>query len=328
MAIKDSQTVHLVEVGKQFRARDTHGQAHRAHVWKGRTQYYLGDNQSDPIEVVGQTQRSFAVEHQDQLLKWTFPTKRRDCLRITYRAIEKLENLTTPEFRTAWREIVCACPSIVARGIGYLYLSYLYPYHKNIQAHGRHLLMLKTYESKNEMHFWFIPLKEARELHMQSAEAMRGGVSLNDVQLIETYAVDSSFVLHAETFACGDGGCRDLGHHGNLYGKCTWVGGMAIHVVQEDQDDPVLDKSREFALLPDEALAELTEKHARIREKRTRKKANQKAKKAAAAAAEADREQVLREQLEAAAVAERKNGLLQPHKELSRLFASSTVWKR
>mmetsp|Transcript_44655 Transcript_44655/g.103143 ORF Transcript_44655/g.103143 Transcript_44655/m.103143 type:complete len:415 (+) Transcript_44655:139-1383(+) len=312
--------IGVEEVGKRVLAQDLQGQAHRAREWKGRTACYFGGD--GPIEVVRKEQRSWVENNPDQVLKWTFPTKRRDCLRINFPSIEKMESITSPEFRSAFVELIRGYPATVVRSISYLYLNYLQPHHKRIQAQGRHLLMLKVYESKNEVHFWHIPLKEVRELHVQSAEAMRGGVSLNDVQLVETYAVESTFALHAETFARNIRSSRESGHHGNLYGECTWVGGMAIHLVTEDEDDPVLNKSRQFAAVPDEELAELTEKRARIREKRARKKANQKAKKADAAAVQAAEEQLAREQLLAAAASERKVGLLQPHESLSRLLKS------
>mmetsp|Transcript_54215 Transcript_54215/g.100188 ORF Transcript_54215/g.100188 Transcript_54215/m.100188 type:complete len:440 (-) Transcript_54215:171-1490(-) len=312
--------IGVEEVGKRVLAQDLQGQAHRAREWKGRTACYFGGD--GPIEVVRKEQRSWVENNPDQVLKWTFPTKRRDCLRISFRSIEKMESITSSEFRSAFVELIRGYPATVVRSISYLYLNYLQPHHKRIQAQGRHLLMLKVYESKNEVHFWHIPLKEVRELHVQSAEAMRGGVSLNDVQLVETYAVESTFALHAETFARNIRSNRESGHHGNLYGECTWVGGMAIHLVTEDEDDPVLNKSRQFAAVPDEELAELTEKRAKIREKRARKKANQKAKKADAAAAQAAEEQLAREQLQAAAASERKVGLLQPHESLSRLLKS------
>merc|ERR550539_72271 len=119
---------------------------------------------------------------------------------------------------------------------------------------------------------------------------MTGGVSLNDVQLVETYAVENTFCLHAETFAqC------NAGHHGNLYGKCTWVGGMALHLITEEKDNLTPDKSQEFAMVPDEALAELTEKRAKMREKRQRKKASQKMKKVEMAAEKAAEDQLARE---------------------------------
>mmetsp|Transcript_34344 Transcript_34344/g.80377 ORF Transcript_34344/g.80377 Transcript_34344/m.80377 type:complete len:441 (-) Transcript_34344:172-1494(-) len=316
----DEVLIGVEEVGKRVLAQDLQGQAHRAREWKGRTACYFGGD--GPIEVVRREQRSWVERNPDQVLKWTFPTKRRDCLRISFRNIEKMEAITSSDFRAAFVELIRGYPSTVVRSISYLYLNYLQPHHKRIQAQGRHLLMLKVYETKNEVHFWHIPLKEVRELHMQSAEAMRGGVSLNDVQLVETYAVESTFALHAETFARNIRGIRESGHHGNLYGECTWVGGMAIHLVTEDEDDPVLNKSRQFAAVPDEELAELTEKRAKIREKRARKKANQKAKKADAAAVQAAEEQLAREQLQAAAASERKVGLVQPHESLSRLLKS------
>jgi len=209
-----------------------------------------------------------------------------------------------------------------------MYLNYLQPHHKRIQTQGRHLLMLKVYEAKSEIHFWHIPLKEARELHVQSAEAMRGGVSLNDVQLLETYAVDSTFVLHAETFARLSSNAKESSHHGSQYGECTWVGGMAIHLVKEDKDDPVLNRSREFAMVPEEELADLMDKQVKLREKRSRKKANQKAKKDLISSEQAEEDRVVREMQAVAAAGQRKKGLIQPHEGFSKMLQEESVAQR
>merc|ERR1712232_1044168 len=85
-------------------------------------------------------------------------------------------------------------------------------------------------------------------------------------------------------------------------------------------DSPVKDKSQEFAMVPDEHLAELAEKQAKLREKRLRKKANRKLKKAEVVAAQSVEDQLARQQEEAAAAALRKQALVQPHASLSRMF--------
>mmetsp|Transcript_89245 Transcript_89245/g.288459 ORF Transcript_89245/g.288459 Transcript_89245/m.288459 type:complete len:451 (-) Transcript_89245:79-1431(-) len=312
---------YIYSVEKRVQATDVQGgQGHRAREWRGAVAY---DGDRGPIEVVRQMQKRWAQEHPEQLLKWAFPTKRRDCLRISLRSIEKMEGLTTNSFRAAFGELAHGCPPSVLRTMVYLYLNYLQPHHRRIQAQGRHLLMIKVYESKSEASCWHIPLREVRDLHRQAAEAMIGGVSLNDVQLVETYAVENSFALHTETFACPSGGDR-----GNMYGKCTWVGGMALHLITEDDHSPLPDKSQEFAMVPDEDLAELAERQAKLRDKRARKKASQKQKKAEVQASQAAEAQLVKEQEQTEAAAKRREGLLQPHASLSRFFEDAAPRKR
>merc|ERR1712190_249942 len=101
-----------------------------------------------------------------------------------------------------------------------------------------------------------------------------------------------------------------------------WVGGMALHLITEEMDQPVRDKSQEFAMVPDEDLAELTEKRAKMREKRARKKASQKLKKEEEAEQKAAEDQLARDLEDAAAAVRRKENLVQPHESLSRLFKS------
>ncbi|CAK0838081.1 unnamed protein product, partial [Prorocentrum cordatum] len=236
--------------GKLVQAHDMQGQSHRAHEWRGAKGY---SGFGGPIEEVRRVQRSWADEQPAQVLKWSFPTRRRDCLRIGFRAIDKMESLVSSRFRAAFEELACGCPPLVVRSISYLYLNYLQPHHKRIQAQGRHLLMLKVYESKHEVHCWHVPLREVRELHRLAAEALIGGVSLNDVQLVETYAVENTFVLHAETFLSGSRGQDlDAAQRSNPYGRCTWVGGMALHLITEEMENAARDRSQAFAMVPDE----------------------------------------------------------------------------
>lgn len=318
----DVEFIRIEEAAKCVRARDVHGQGLRAKDWKGGNTFFLGSH--TPVDVVRREQRTWAEQHPEQLLKWSFPTKRGDSFRVHFRAIERMEGLVSSEFLSAFVDLTNVSqgfPPSAARVICFVYMNYLQPYHKQIFAQGRHLLMVKVYEDKNEANFWHIPIKEVRDLHKQSSEVMKGGVSLNDVQLVETYEAASTFAVHCETFSCI--GAGHIGQRGNMYGQCTWVGGMALHLIPDDAEDPAYDRSLAFAAMPDEELAELTEKRAKLREKRARKKANQAAKKAEAADVQAAQEKALREQMEAACVARRKEGLLQPHESLREMFKSS-----
>merc|ERR1711988_19927 len=108
---------------------------------------------------------------------------------------------------------------------------------------------------------------------------MSGGMSLNDVQLVQTYVTENTLALHVETFEKGMG-------RGNLYGTRTWVGGMALHLIT-DTSSPAADKSQEFAMMPGEAMADLAEKKRNLREKKQRKKAEQRMKKEEEAATHA-----------------------------------------
>ena len=101
-------------------------------------------------------------------------------------------------------------PQSVIRVVSYLGLNYVHPHNKQIVQQGRHLLMIKVYESKQvcgpsrthtrtsicggvwssalanllvqEAHCWFIPLDEVLRSHAQTSEALKSGISLNDVQ--------------------------------------------------------------------------------------------------------------------------------------------------
>merc|ERR1719198_2675510 len=109
------------------------------------------------------------------------------------------------------------------------------------------------------------------------------GVSLNDVQLVQTYVVENTLALHVETFE------SDPIRRGNAYGMRTWVGGMAIHMITEETEGPAVERSQEFAMMPTDQRGDFTEKRGKIREKRERKKAKEKQKQEEEAAAIAEK---------------------------------------
>jgi hypothetical protein len=175
--------------------------------------------------------------------------------------------------------------------------------------------MLKVYEGKREAHCWMIPLKEVIELHKSSAETMSGGISLNDVQLVQTYIVEDTFAFHIETFD------PDPRRERNLYGRCTWVGGMVLHRIEEDEhESPQRSKAQEFAMLADEEMAQLTERRGKTRERRARKKAEVKTKKEEEAQELQKQQKLAKEQEEAEAAVKRREALVRPHASLSRLL--------
>merc|ERR1740138_469021 len=118
-----------------------------------------------------------------------------------------------------------------------------------------------------------MPLKDVLERHKASTETKDAGPSLNDVQLVQTYVVESTVVLHIETFESIPGQHRD-----NSYGSRTWVGGMALHLIL-DKEAPGWDKSQKFAVVPEGEMAELADKRSKMRDKRARKNDNQRLKK-------------------------------------------------
>eukprot|EP00928_Gymnodinium_smaydae_P044634 TRINITY_DN29769_c0_g1_i2.p1 TRINITY_DN29769_c0_g1~~TRINITY_DN29769_c0_g1_i2.p1 ORF type:complete len:250 (+),score=53.15 TRINITY_DN29769_c0_g1_i2:85-834(+) len=223
---------------------------------------------------------------------------------------------------SAFAELVSGYPYPVVRTVAYLYMNYLHPHHKRIQAQGRHLLMLKIYESKEEAHCWYIPLKELIEMHKRSSEVNTGGVSLNDVQLVQTYVVENTFVIHAETFERNIASVK-----GSPYGKCTWVGGMALHVVADEKDanNPGYERSQDFGKVPDGEMAGLVEKSAKVRERRLRRKASLKQRKCREAAEQAELEEAQRRTEASSAAAIRKEALLKPHAALGEMFKSGHV---
>jgi len=178
--------------------------------------------------------------------------------------------------------------------------------------------MIKVYESKEEAHCWFIPLDEVLKSHAQTSEALKSGISLNDVQLVQTYDVANVFAVHAETFQASN-----TGSHANTYGECTWIGGMAFHAAAHSEE--AFEKAQAFAMVPDEDMEGLAAKHAKNREKRAKKKESRKLKKeseAAAAAEEAERE---RREQEAREAVERKAGKMQVHESLLEALAKGRL---
>jgi len=288
--------------------------SHRACTWKDPLHHT-----SPHIAVLRATQSSFAEEHPEMLVKWRFPTMRRDCIKVSFRAIEKIERSCSAEYNTAINVVLAGFPHSVVRVVSALGLNYLHPHHKLISQQGRHLLMVKVYESKSEAHCWFIPLKEVLASHAQTSEALKTGISLNDVQLVQTYDVANVFAVHAETFSAP----KNAGSHVNTYGECTWIGGMAFHAASHSEE--AFERAQAFALVPDDEMEGLAAKNAQNREKRARKKANQKLKKeqeAAAAAAEASRVKAEEEEAEAK---ERRAGKLQVHESLVEALAKGRL---
>lgn len=301
---------------KGIKARDAQGNSHRGQEWTG-SRCFIGED--SPICVVRQGQKDWLASHSDLNLKWSYPTKQRDCLKVSFRAAEKTESLLSGEFRSAFGELVHSYPPIVVRIMCHLYLNYWHPHHKRIQAQGRHLIMLKVYEGKNEAHCWHVPLKEVVELHRTSADSMSGGMSLNDVQLVQTYVVENTLALHVETFE------RDMIRRSSTYGTRTWVGGMAIHMITDETEGPAVERSQEFAMMPTEQRGDFTEKRGKIRERRERKKAEQKLKKEEEAAAIAEKIKLEKEAEEASKNSQRKEALKKPHESLTQMLKKGTM---
>ena len=66
------------------------------------------------------------------ILKWRFPATRRDCLKINYRSIAKLESLVPSEYNRAINLVLAGFPQSVIRVVSYLGLNYLHPHNKQI----------------------------------------------------------------------------------------------------------------------------------------------------------------------------------------------------
>lgn len=315
----DPGSVRMGEVSasmRGIRAKDAQGKSHRGQEWTG-SRCFVGEG--SPICVVREGQKQWLSNHSDQTLKWAYPTKQRECLRVQFRAAEKTESLLSTEFRMAFGELVHSYPPTVVRIICHLYLNYWHPHHKRIQAQGRHLIVLKVYEGKYEAHCWHMPLKEVVELHRSSADSMSGGVSLNDVQLVQTYVVENTLALHVETFE------SDPIRRGNSYGTRTWVGGMAIHMITEETEGSAVERSQEFAMMPTEQRGDFTEKRGKIRERRERKKATQQQKKEEEAAAKIEEEAGKKRDQEAALASQRKDALKKPHESLTRMLKAGNM---
>jgi len=276
------------------------------------------------LQVLKQYPGYWAEDHPEQLLPWKFPSTRRDCIKVTYRQLDKLATLAPASYLNAMITALTGFPPSVARVASYLTLNYLRPHHKRIAQQGRHLLMLTVYETRQEAHCWFMPLDQVVERHATSSESIRSGVSYNDVQLVQTYDVQTVFALHAEVF---EQTSRSGGSSGrSSYGLCTWIGGMALHAAADTEE--AFARSQEFAHVPDEQMEMLAERNAREREKRQRKKARQKAAKAEAAAAREHELQAQKEAEEAAQQAKRKEGLIPVHESLVEALAKGTLRSR
>jgi len=228
----------------------------------------------EPLHVLRDFLCRWPEDNPKLVQKWVFPTTRRDCMRVSFRNIQRVESQVSSQYHDAIRTVLVDLPMNVVRVVSYLCLCYLHPHHKNISQQGRHLLMIKVYEGRAEAHCWFIPLKEVVAGYAQTSEVLKQGVSLNDVQLVETYDVSTVFALHMETFVVVNDGGRA---HANTWGECNWCGGMALHALAQSEE--AFEKSQMFAMVPDDEMPRLAaEKHEK-REKRARRKANQKAKK-------------------------------------------------
>eukprot|EP00930_Biecheleria_cincta_P063909 TRINITY_DN49451_c0_g1_i1.p1 TRINITY_DN49451_c0_g1~~TRINITY_DN49451_c0_g1_i1.p1 ORF type:complete len:304 (-),score=54.78 TRINITY_DN49451_c0_g1_i1:27-938(-) len=297
-------------------AHDAAGQSHRANKWGTSTEMPAS---VDGLDMIRQHQRTWIAQHPEMLLKWSFPTKRRDAIRVTFRAMEKMEACVPAELRQTFNYLVSDCEFSVQRVLFYLYFTYLYPCRTNISAKGRHLLMVKVYESKAEAYVWFIPIDEVHAAHKQTREVMNSGISLNDVQLVETYIVESTLAVHYETFARVGG--KGRAGKGNDFGECTSIGGVAFHLVL-DAEDKFLEKSTDYSFMSEKDFAEMTEKSEKMREKRLRKKANQKAKKEEQAAADAAAEKLAEEKKQQEERMKREESLVKPHASLMTLLES------
>jgi len=199
--------------------------AHRACSWKDPLSH-----SNEPVKVLRETQAAWVEKHPEMVIKWRFPTTRRDCLKVHFRQISKLESLATSEYNRAINIVLAGFPTSVIRVVSYLGLNFLHPHNRQIVQQGRHLLMIKVYETKQEAHCWFIPLEEVLRSHAHTSEALKTGISLNDVQLVQTYDVANVFAVHAETFVASN-----TSTHANTYGECTWIGGMAFHAAAHSE---------------------------------------------------------------------------------------------
>jgi len=159
-----------------------------------------------------------------------------------------------------------------------------------------------------------MPLKDVVELHRTSAENMSGGVSLNDVQLVQTYVVENTLAVHVETFA------RDPTRRGSSYGMRTWVGGMAIHMITDETEGPAVERSQQFVRMPTEKIGDLTEGKGKLREKKERKKANLEKKKQEEAAALEEKKKEEEAERRKEKDAKRKAAMIQPHQSLLKMM--------
>lgn len=199
--------------------------------------------------------------------------------------------------------------------LSHIFLNYLSPNEDMIQGQGRHLCILKTYDTRKQAHCWFVPMAEVGALHEASSESLKQGISYNDLALVQTYAVQGVLALHAEMW-----GERLNSNNGssNGYGECKWIGGTAFHYGWGEE---CRSASSKFALMGVDRMPELAEKKAKDREKRARRRANQKKKKAEEK--EAQKLQLQQELDEADA--ERRKGLIPVNDELAAALKAMIV---
>ena len=141
------------------------------------------------------------------------------------------------------------------------------------------LTVLKCYMSKGEAHVWFMPLDKVQECHAALSDAMRQGISHNDLQLVQSYPVRSSLAVHAETWEMRGGdnrsarrqaGGRSAAAKGSSYGEITWVGGSAIHYAPDgggDAPDAPTPAAIEFAQMSIDDIEKASARKGRIRQK-------------------------------------------------------------
>jgi len=254
------------------------------------------------IGILRDTQALWAQDHPNPklLVGKSFPTSRRDCLKIPYSMLEKTDSIVSPEYNIALRAVLDGrFPEVIQLAISHLFLNYFSPNEQLIQSQGRHLFMLKSYDLRNQVHCWFIPLAEVEALQAASSENLKQGLSYNDLALVQTYCIAGVLALHAETWGSPMGVRPGQNQTRGGYGECTWIGGTAFHYGWGEREE-----ASDFATMGMEKMPELAEKRAKERDKRARKRANQKKKKVEqkeAAAAEH------REEEEAAAALRKKN---------------------
>lgn len=272
------------------------------------------------IGILRDTQALWGQEHPHPrlLVGKIFPTSRRNCLKIPYSMLEKTDSIVSPEYNVALRAVLDGrFPEIIQLAISHLFLNYFSPNEQLIQSQGRHLFMLKSYDLRNQIHCWFIPLSEVESLQAASSENLKQGLSYNDLALVQTYCIAGVLALHAETWGCPLG-ARPAQTRGG-YGECTWIGGTAFHYGWGEREE-----ASDFATMGMEKMPELAKKRAKEREKRARKRAAQKKKKADAK----EEEEQLQAKLDEEAATARKNNLVPVNDSLAAALKAMVLEKK
>ena len=284
--------------------------SHRRMDWADRSE----DDYAN-MDVLRGAQQQWTNNHPDpkMMLPRTFPTTRREALKVSFRQIDKFERLLEPPYMAAIARVLGSFPDSVRRTLNFLFLNYLAPNTKLIQQQGRHLFVMKCYRAREESICWFIPLAEVTNMHAAAAESLRQGISYNDLALTQTYSVNSVLAVHAETWEP-----RGAASHNN-YGDCTWIGGMAFHYAMGDE--ALREESVAFANVSTAKMPELAAKIARNKEKKARQKANRKAR----AAEEGERKKEVDDAAAAVAETSRRAGLVQVHSSLAEALAKGTL---